>query len=438
MAAANKQELLDLLARGDFDGVIGTQEGELIDFKSHAYNLDSPKGRRDLVADVATFANARGGVIVMGVETMREPESRVEKASTVVGVKPESFNETRYRDLINRHIYPLLRDLVFATNDLPASRNGRIAVAIVVEAQRHFDHPFIVDLVANEDETQDARHALGWPTRSGDSTHWESPARIQQLLSGGLRARAEHRVVSRASPAEDLEAHRALIVDQEEWAGWGVFMIHAIPAPDVLVSDFFDTFKNELRVWSGVRGESGFNLSLEWLPIEARGSRLLSLDSRTSLIIDRSGLLTMAAVGSPDFLGWAQHKLGAPVDGPVTINPFVITEFTFESIRFAQEHVSGYLECRYSEFIVSGERFLEPLGLRLRTATTGGPAFPGSLKAPTVDSFKSHVPATGDSGADAFAALSEVSGEAFGIGPDWLPFEKDGRVDESILVGRRE
>jgi hypothetical protein len=63
-------EVLVAAAAGNFYELIGAKETDQVDFKEHAYNLDVPKDKQDLTADVAELANARGGVLVLGVRTV--------------------------------------------------------------------------------------------------------------------------------------------------------------------------------------------------------------------------------------------------------------------------------------------------------------------------------------------------------------------------------
>lgn len=169
MAATTRTELIEMLSAGRFADIVGTEEGDQIDFKSHAYNLQNPKDRADLVADVAAFANSKGGTIVLGVETTTVATSKREIAERVVGVSPEAVDDDAYLKLVRAHIRPLVRHV--EVRRYSEGAKGRLLVALHVDPQDEWDIPFLVDRIVDENRPQkEVGHAVGWPTRSGSDT----------------------------------------------------------------------------------------------------------------------------------------------------------------------------------------------------------------------------------------------------------------------------
>ena len=71
------------LASGRFDELLGTGETRWLDFKTFV-DINKPKGRRDLAADIASFANSNGGALVVGVRTVQDPETSQEIAGSTI------------------------------------------------------------------------------------------------------------------------------------------------------------------------------------------------------------------------------------------------------------------------------------------------------------------------------------------------------------------
>ena len=66
-------QLGDLLKRGDFSQLVGLIEDEGLECKKIPYRLDDDSQKRELAKDVSGFANGIGGIILLGVETYKNP-----------------------------------------------------------------------------------------------------------------------------------------------------------------------------------------------------------------------------------------------------------------------------------------------------------------------------------------------------------------------------
>ncbi len=430
LPANSRVELLEFLARGMFDEIVGTEEGPQIEFKEQAYTLASPKGRRDLVADVASFANSRGGVIALGVRAVPDASTQREVAERVVGVSAASVNEQVYTDLIRAHVWPLVREVQVRYYDGTADGQSRHLVALNIEAQAEHDQPFIVDRVAEVGSGPDLPHAVGWPTREGDDTHWEHAARIQQLIAGGLRGSVTRPSVDAGTSDDELQSQLGLIVDQQDWQRWATYAIHAKPLDGApAIADFYGEFRAEARSWPGLR-EGGFNLGLTYQHLDPVGSLLVKLSQRNSVVLGRSGIVTTAALGSPGFLGWAQHR-HTPWEelDHVVINPYVLVEFTAESLRLAYGFVGARIRPRNWRLRIIGVHLLDRVPLRLRETVGPEPPWPHELHEARVNDLDVMLDGTGDSLADSFRVLVEIYGQGFGLGEGAIPFATDRRID---------
>lgn len=438
---SSRTELFEVLARGEFDRIGGTPESEWLDFKEKPHDLISRRGQRGLIADLAMFANHIGGVLVCGVQTTQSLETNREEASAVVGVVRSAVDETRLLAHVRAHIHPLLHvELRWYRGSSDPSKE---ILAIVVEPQPPESKPFVVDRVADAGDDRDIAHAVGWPIRHGSDTYWVSADRIQQLIAAGMRGgaippRSEPTDTSQdASPHDELSEQLG-VLETEEWDRWATYVVQAYPrGPVRQLPDFYGEVLKGATTWRGVR-QSGFSLGLNYGTLEARGSgRLVYADERRIVIIGRSGVVTAAAAGSPDMLGWANHQRTSwDALEFVEINPYVLVEFTYELIRFAMEFVGprlaepvGWRAQALGRHVGGGDG-RKPLYLRPKPRRLDPFA---EVRPPLGDSFRVTVDAADDAAETARMVLTEVYGDGWGVAATEIPFIEDDRVEPRLM-----
>ncbi|HXA75246.1 MAG TPA: ATP-binding protein [Acidimicrobiales bacterium] len=423
MPALTRTELIEILSSARFADIIGTEEGQQIEFKGHAYNLQIPKDRSDLVADIASFANGKGGTIVLGVETVIVATSKREVADRVVGIPPGSVDDDAYQKLVRAHVRPLVRQ--FEVRRYLEGARGRELIALHVDPQDEWDMPFIVDRIVDDNRPQkEVGHAVGWPTRSAADTYWEDPSRIQQLISIGLRRPATE--TARDLPS-DTEATDQLSYIEERLADWGVlssFSIQAVPLPGhALIEDFYGTFAQKMRRWQSTR-QHGFGLALTAAPVVPIESWLGLVDEAgPSVIVGRTGTVTAAAAISPDFLGWNQTFTAELL----VINQTAFVEFLTETVRFAYEAVQPELDdVREWRFRCRADGWQGDSG---QVVLAARPLPFLKIRYPTSNSFEVEVSGTGDTWQDAATVVTAVLGRGFGVAQADVPYVSDGRID---------
>ena len=71
----------ELVRSAQFVQLLGVAESDQVDFKGYGYDMSNRKHVRELIADVASLANARGGVLVLGIGTVVHQAQRIEVAT---------------------------------------------------------------------------------------------------------------------------------------------------------------------------------------------------------------------------------------------------------------------------------------------------------------------------------------------------------------------
>jgi hypothetical protein len=127
------------LQLGRPDVLIGALESSWLEVKSDDYRrLSSGVEKIKLALDVARFANADGGLLVLGMSTSKSID--VEIISRVTPFPMPARSVSRYRSVIDAHIYPLVRGLhVFS---VPYDTGELLAIRIPPQPEDY--RPFVV------------------------------------------------------------------------------------------------------------------------------------------------------------------------------------------------------------------------------------------------------------------------------------------------------
>jgi hypothetical protein len=159
----------------------GARESEQLEFKRQPYPpAPAPvvwTTAQELAKDVASFANHRGGVILIGVE--EQDEIAVTHAPAVAD---PAATEQRFRQALANNLAPAARVAVVAT---PAAAGGHY-LAVVVPPSPAAPHAVVGG-------PGDGRRPLHYPVRDGASTRWmtetEVADRYRRRLAGAQARR---------------------------------------------------------------------------------------------------------------------------------------------------------------------------------------------------------------------------------------------------------
>jgi hypothetical protein len=162
--------------------LLGVAECGWLDAKGGVYHLDDPAGAEELVKDVAGFANARaGGLLVVGFSTRKEHDG--ETLDAVRPVPRAQVDLDRHRKLIRERVIPPPRGVSVEWIDC-GSGNGILVIDVPAQPAARLPH-----VVPGPTRTPNvSRMSVAVPVREGDATPWLPQAEIQRLLAAGWTA----------------------------------------------------------------------------------------------------------------------------------------------------------------------------------------------------------------------------------------------------------
>jgi hypothetical protein len=173
----------DLLRTGHGDVLTGQPENDWLDVKSRVYELGEDYGKLQLAKDVASFANAGGGVIAIGVSS-----SRTRRGETVGPLRPvdiTNVSTARFRAILRDWLHPRLNGLridVIPTGSHP----DRGIVVIEIPPQSPAALPFMVRKTDIGGKIRDQHFTI--PVRVADDNATWDLGEIHSLIVAGRAA----------------------------------------------------------------------------------------------------------------------------------------------------------------------------------------------------------------------------------------------------------
>jgi len=355
--------VLEMLKSGNFSLFVGEIEDVEFECKAAPYHLDDDTRQFELAKDVAAFANADGGVIVIGLETSKVPERAADMVKAVRPFAREHFDAQRYRALIDVHVYPRIEGLKLDWHPLRKNSNTGIA-SILVPRQGEVQQPFLVSKILSDDGKVRGT-ALGYFERHRDGVDRKDAKDFHYLIRAGrtkgdtdarlaaIEARlddtrglqlaappASEPTISGAqvgpiSPPEPIDRIDEA-VSLARLSDRPAYVLAARPLGYVSIAQLFATQQSPVRQLLESppelrAGGFGIDAGNTAVIVEGRSRRALHLDSNRDLELWRDGTLIFVAPGDRDFLCW-----GRKPTPPLVINPIVLLESLYLFCTLAQ------------------------------------------------------------------------------------------------------
>ncbi|MEX2210602.1 MAG: hypothetical protein WD689_02400 [Gaiellaceae bacterium] len=174
---------LALLLGGHVKALVGLYESAWLEAKRAPYNLADEAHRLELALDVAALANSEsGGLLVIGLATKKDRDG--DRIAKVTPTRLDLINPSRYRQHLDRLIYPAISGLELHTIRHEADGLGLLAIEVPVQPEEI--RPFLVSGALIHDKLRGGYFSI--PTRRSDARLPASPAEVHGLLSAGRLA----------------------------------------------------------------------------------------------------------------------------------------------------------------------------------------------------------------------------------------------------------
>lgn len=141
MSFASVKAILDA---HDYNALIGLDEDTWLEAKGrNPYDFTTPYGHYELAKDVSAFANAEGGILIVGLTTNRLPESKIERIAAHDLCTQAEFPIQQYQGLIRTHIHPSIRGL--RVDWLPVTPDGINGLGVIEVPEQSQNHKYFLN-----------------------------------------------------------------------------------------------------------------------------------------------------------------------------------------------------------------------------------------------------------------------------------------------------
>jgi hypothetical protein len=425
MSVSSVDELRVALDEAAFERILGTSESAWIDFKGQPYPLNTDRGTWELCKDIAAFANAGGGCILIGFATERPDASVAERAAELRPVPVAMANRDRYRDVIAAGVFPVPGGLDVCA--YPAA-DGACYLAIWVRAQNDETRPFLVRYMV---DAADRRvHGFGWPVRVADAVTWQACEQFQSRLSlGGLLRTAMEQVRVRPLdpiPAADPNRHVRLLEALDDQGPPLIMQLVPQRTIDLTPVMFGDTGIAAAVRRRRVLRPRGFHL-LPANSVDVRGPNGVEWGSWRRVAIDTDGVMMAAARVNDHALAWTMGERRRPT----LINSIALVELVNDFFRLFNDVVVPASGCTHDCW--SGSLLALEMQRGRAQLMPGWSRYPDDEETATSDDYRRTFALTGNADRDTYNALVLLYA-LFRLGPETIPFCRDRAFSPAVFA----
>lgn len=182
-------DVKNIVEASDFDRLIGEVEGQFFDAKGQPYQFGAGMdAKREFAKDVAAFANAGGGCVLIGVATKPAAVRAGEEVAELRPIDRALFDPDQHRKILLEWLYPQPRDLDIRWVQFGEDSEKGIAV-IFVPLQSERSKPFLITRALGDKKSTEL--LIGYVERRIDTTEVRSVMEIHQALRTGLNLERE-------------------------------------------------------------------------------------------------------------------------------------------------------------------------------------------------------------------------------------------------------
>jgi hypothetical protein len=443
-------DIRSIAETGDFQQLIGEFEDQHLDVKAQPYLLAGGNdAKRELAKDVAAFANATGGCIIIGAETTVSSLQAGERISELKPFPEALFNTDQYGKTIDEWLYPVPSGLVIKWHPDKTIPTRGVGV-VFIPTQVPETKPFLLTRTIGDKKTTEI--LLGYAERHLDRTDIRSVVELHHAMRIGMNLEAT--LLNRITNVETLlqrqlavtpipqlgssdsfaitDGRVARVLARSQFSDTRTLAIMITPAPRSELRSIFSDNPNSIRRAVEDPPElraHGWGIRTGGAAQFIDGNFIQNESDRKVVNLYRDGELIIAARIDRDFLAWGDKS--DSIVHPLAFVEFVTNTLIFYRLVLADMRItpqSLQIEVRLSNLLKDSTGTALPAGPITNLGWTFGskPAPAAALsRAIAVDA------STYDPSRAAFLLLREVY-VWFGHPEEEIPYTT-GTGDEKVI-----
>ncbi|MEW6711142.1 MAG: ATP-binding protein [Candidatus Riflebacteria bacterium] len=357
------KKLLDGIKESrDFSPFVGMVEDDYFEAKeSRGYDLDNFNNQVELTKDVSAFANASGGLLVIGLVTDREQTSKIDRVAKLDLFDSGVYNIGKLTGILRSGIHPALENLqveyICSKED-----DSKGIIYILVPPQDEKIKPFLMkNLPETEDGERTRQIIFGFAQRtdsnnnptpitdiykwikSGKSDQTQSLLRIEEKLNSLFSHKETEKEIQFSPVIHLTEKINQAIADQ--FSSTPVLVLSCSPLQPIFIKEFFVT--KDPSAYSLIRNpqktrHAGWDVTTLDNPKIIKGECWsVSNGERKLLRVYEDGSVVFAGAADGSFLGWGKNA--AEFERKPRLNPVALIELTYNFVVFVKD-LQGFID----------------------------------------------------------------------------------------------
>lgn len=370
------REIVTILVSGNFDELLGAVEDDHFECKGEPYRIEDDHQKFELAKDVSALANAKGGIILIGAQTERDPTQATDIVTKIRPFSDSVINISQYESVVRTWVYPPIKDLEIKWFAL-SQKSGLGLVAIIVGDQDQLWRPFLLTR-SIEPSGRVSTTLFGYAERGTGKSLPMSVQQIHTILRDGYRVGTgalipisqPDKKPPQEGPANTLPEKLEAAVEAVQLVDRPIFILAAVPNQMIELESLFSTRNAEIVKLledppqlrsSGFGPDAGINSRI----IEGKCRRTV-IPHYKLLEVWRDGTVIMIGAGDADFLAWGNKS-----HDRLKINQLVLIETSYLFALLTKEVLH--------KATLTPQSVLYRLGLHRMTLQGNCLLFPGPL-----------------------------------------------------------
>jgi hypothetical protein len=358
--SASPKDVLQLLEKRDFAALKGILESEELEFKRQPYFLETPFQKYAFVEDIVSFANHIGGLIVIGLETTKDPNLEGDFVTSIRPFPKVHCQFETFRSLCNEFIYPPIKGLrwFFIQEHEGSDESGFAAIEIPPAGPA--DRPHLINHVLNIQSGKKSTTQYSLSQRTGGRNSSYPVQSVHGLIKLGATSQIlQTELLAMSDRLEKIEEllqpknqtslrspsqNRRQFLEQV-----GPFLqsvsldtrptlvLAAYPSRRMTIPGLFDAQSSVGRAFdiAPELRHQGFGFTLDSRPELLGGTtrRIAALGYKARQLTSR-GELFVAVPADEDFLAWFQQRRPGK---PIYYKSFILAEVSYLFAKYVKQ-----------------------------------------------------------------------------------------------------
>lgn len=361
------ETLRAIIANGEFDKLIGEIENDFFDCKGSLYIFDDAKGKYEFVKDITSFANAKGGFILIGIETDKNPTHLGDEVTRIRPFEQKRINIQQYLDIIREWIYPNPQGIDIKW--IKSKKGSGTGIGVIeIPEQALSNRPFLIAKTIIDERK--AEVVFGYVERELDRSRHLTVGDLRRLLQRGvsyeesinqrlknIEAAVFQGIGNNNLTANMLEEVSKRISNTLEYRGLSekrTIILSAFTSENIELKTIFksmedsNSIRRKLAFPPTTLRPNGWSIETRDEPQIIEGKFIRASKGDVEVVdLYRDGTLIFVGLADQNFLCW-----GPTYQDQLRFKPIALVELIYNFMRFYCEIVIDDFESKPKRFSV--------------------------------------------------------------------------------------